>query len=155
MKNMVVHVECIPDETLLKKLGFTKKQIQHHAGKTRVLAHISNNRNQLAMVDEDPNSVSNPYERELRVEKEVLGLKYCMDKKLNNKVLVLKPKLEDWIIYACKKSNIDLKKYGLPAKGDGLHGIINNRLSAYERPLDDLLQNKNECLFQLKNWLRE
>lgn len=152
---MVIHVECIPDETLLKKLGYTKKQIQHHAGKTRVLAHISHNRNQLAMVDEDPSSVPNPYERELQLKDEILGIKYCIDKRLNNKVLVLKPKLEDWIIYACRKSNIDINNYGLPAKGNGLHGIINNRLSAYERLLDDLLKKENECLVQLKNWLRE
>ena len=86
---MVIHVECIPDETLLKKLGFTKKQIQHHAGKTRVLAHISRNRNQLAMVDEDPQSVPNPYERVLQLEKEVFGIKYCIDRNLNNRVLIL------------------------------------------------------------------
>jgi hypothetical protein len=152
---MVIHVECIPDETLLKKLGFTKKQIQHHAGKTRVLAHICKNRNQLAMVDEDPQSVPNPYEQVLQFEKEAFGIKCCLDKKLNNKVLVLKPKLEDWIISACKKSNIDLDKFGLPVRGNGLHGVINNRLSAYERLLDDLLQKKSEYLFQLKDWLNE
>lgn len=152
---MVIHVECIPDETLLKKLGFTKKQIQHHAGKNKVLAHIRNNRNQLAMVDEDPDSAPNPYERVLHLEKEAFGVKYYVDKKLSNKVLVLKPKLEDWIISACRKSNVELSKYGLPTKGNGLHHVINNRLGAYQRLLDDLLQMKNENLLQLKNWLSE
>ena len=30
MKN--IHVECLPDEYLVKKLGFTRKSITHHQG---------------------------------------------------------------------------------------------------------------------------
>jgi hypothetical protein len=46
--DMEIHVECTPDETLVKKIGFTKKQVTHHAGKARVFATIQESKNQLA-----------------------------------------------------------------------------------------------------------
>ncbi|WP_315822103.1 hypothetical protein [Paraflavitalea speifideaquila] len=56
------------------------------------------------MVDEDPSAVPNPYEQMLQVKQEAFGIKYCVDEKLNNRIFILKPKLEDWIIAACKKA---------------------------------------------------
>lgn len=143
----------LPDETLVKKLGFTKKQVSHHDGKPRVFTNISCKTNQIALVDEDPGSPPHKYEKQLKFQKELHGVKYFIDSKRNNKVFVLKVKLEDWIISVCKKSNVDITKYGLPDKSNALHDIINYRLVPFAKLLDDLLQNENVAISTLKKWL--
>src|SRR5438445_5527673 len=100
---MTVHVECLPDETLVKKLGFTRKQIIHHTGKSRVFADLKLKSNQIAMVDEDPGQSKTSYETKLVFKEEANGIKYYLDPEKNNKVFVLKVKLEDWILASCKK----------------------------------------------------
>ncbi len=150
---MTIHVECLPDETLIKKLGFSKKQVKHHQGKSRVFADIRNKSGQIALVDEDPGSAPHPYEKELVLEKEANGIKYFIDKKRENKIFVLKGKLEDWIIAACAKSKTNTLSYGLPQKPNDLHDVINNRIPAFEKLLDALLENKNLPISQLSQWL--
>jgi len=51
-----VHVECLPDEALIIKMGFTWKAVIHHGGKSRVFHKLKSVSNQLALVDEDPGS---------------------------------------------------------------------------------------------------
>ncbi len=78
------------------------------------------------------------------------------DKKRNNTVFVLKVKLEDWIIECCKKSKIDITKYGsLPSKPNELHKVINDRLNSYQDLIDVLLKEKDNGVITLKNWLKE
>ncbi len=105
------------------------------------------------MVDEDPGSVPHLYEKELTFNQELNGIKYLVDEKRNNKILVLKVKLEDWLISACRKSEINIVQYGLPLKPNDLHDVINNRMHAYEKLLDALLKNGNESIAQLSKWL--
>lgn len=59
----MVHVECRPDEVLVTKLGFNKKRVKHHQGKSRVFHSLKQTKDQLAMVDEDPGSPGHPYEK--------------------------------------------------------------------------------------------
>jgi len=152
---MLVHVECIPDETLLKKLGFVRKQIRHHNGKPLVFGYIRKKTNQVAMVDEDPDSPKHPYEFTFSLQKEKCGIKYFLDRERNNHVLVLKGKLENWIIESCRTDNIDPRKYNLPIKPNDLHEVINNRLKNFENLLSTLIESNNEAILTLKKWLYE
>jgi len=83
---MTIHVECLPDETLLKKGGFAKKQIKNHDGKSRVFADLLKNTNQFAMVDEDPGSAKTSYEMGLKCQKEMYGISFFLDGKRNNNI---------------------------------------------------------------------
>ena len=147
---MVIHIECLPDETLLKKLGYSRKQIEHHQGKSRVLGKISSLKDQIGLIDEDPMAAQHTYEQSLITESISNGVTLRKDVEKNNKVLILKVKLEDWIISACKKSHIEPADFGLPNKPNELHSVINNRIAAYERLLDALLAEKNPNLLTLK-----
>jgi len=155
----IIHLECKPDEKLAMKLGITRKQIEHHNGKSRVYAALEKNKNQIGIVDEDPDP--NPdhpkysYENNLVLIEEQYGIKRFFDEKQGNTVLVLKVKLEDWLISVCKNSKINMTKppYSLPNKGNSLHNVINDRLPAYEKLLDDLLTKKSIPLLTLKAWL--
>ena len=62
-----VHVECKPDETLVRKLGVSRKSVTHHQGKSKVFALLKKNKDQLAMVDEDPMSTKTTYERSFQL----------------------------------------------------------------------------------------
>lgn len=150
---MFINVECLPDETLSKVIGFGKKQIIHHQGKSRVFANICKKTDQIAIVDEDPGSPKHEYEKQLILRDEANGIRYYLDQKRKNKVFVLSVKLEDWIIFQCKKSNIDIKGYGLPDKPNDLHNVINYRLEAFKNLLNDLIQT--EAFTKLKKWINE
>jgi hypothetical protein len=151
--NITAHVECTPDEALLRKIGFTKKQISHHQGKSRVYADILRKNGQVALVDEDPGQASHPYIRNLILQAEEYGIKYFLDRHRNNKVFVLKVKLEDWIIAACQGDKVKMHDFGLPDKPNDLHEVIIHRLKNFESLLDFLQTNKNKPIRKLKDWM--
>jgi hypothetical protein len=147
-----VHVECLPDEALIKMLGFTRKSVTHHSGKSRVFSRLKLVSNQLAMVDEDTGSAKTEYERKLVLVNEVQGIKLYSDKS-GNKIIVLKGKLEDWVIAICKRAEIKLSEFGLPEKPNDLHSVINQRINKLEKLIEYLLKNRNTEVTQLKDWL--
>lgn len=147
-----VHVECKPDELFLSKLGFSKKSIVHHTGKSRVFHFLKKNKNQLAIVDEDPGSIKSSYERNLKFKEESHGIRYFVDQS-GNKIFILTGKLEDWILEVCKKNKVKPSDFNLPDKPNELHEVINNRLNNFGRLIDLLLENECSSILQLKSWL--
>ncbi|SRR6266511_2337329 len=148
-----VHVECYPDEHLVVRLGFQKKVITHHQGRSRIFTKLSKTKNELALVDEDPESGRNNHEKSLKVIEEFEGIKYLKDH-YGNKVCMLAGKLEDWIISQCKRSKIQLSGFGLPDKADDLHDVINNKLESFGKLIDKLIESKNPGILKLKEWLK-
>jgi hypothetical protein len=151
-KTKEIHVECLPDELLVSKLGFTRKLVTHHTGKSRVFHKLKQSHNVLALVDEDPGAPMTTYEMSLKWVQTLNGIKCYIDNN-GNKVAVLTNKLEDWIIAICNQANIDLAKFGLPEKPNALHGVINQRLTKFAQLIDMLLQSNNESIKNLKDWL--
>lgn len=147
-----IHVECLPDETLVRKIGFPRKSITHHTGKSRVFYRLSKSEGHLAMVDEDPGSPQSSYEKNLLLVSDKFGVKLFKDS-ASNKVLVLQGKLEDWIISVCHQAQIDIEKFGLPVKANELHRIINQRLAQLEKLIDHLQQTDNPHFNYLKSLL--
>ncbi|MEQ9102413.1 hypothetical protein [Imperialibacter sp.] len=151
MKN--VHVECYPDEALVKKLGFTRKCIIHHAGRSRVFKKLSQMNGGLAVVDEDLGSPRSTYEKNLRFVEESNGLKLYADS-LQNKAIVLNDKLESWIVYLCKSSGVKLSDFKLPDKPKQLHDVIHHSIPKFEALLDHLVEINSPGLAQLSKWLK-
>lgn len=149
----IVHVECLPDEILVKKLGITRKMVNHHSGKSRVFNKLRTSNNEIGMVDEDPGSIKTAFEQSLKFIKEAFGVKVFSDNR-NNKILILSGKLEDWIITACKSTGVNMNQFGLPDRPNDLHGIINHRLSSFEKLIDHLKENNNPSLALLKDLLK-
>ena len=147
-----VHVECRPDELLISKLGFPRKLIVHHQGKSRVFHALSRNKGILAMVDEDPGCAKPKYEKSLYFKEEFDGIKYYNDKS-GNKIFILKDKLENWIIWVCKKQKVNLTNFGLPNKPNDLHDVINYKLQNFSRLIDELIKQKSPAVLKLKAWL--
>jgi len=147
-----VHVECNPDELLVSKLGFTRKLITHHQGKSRIFQVLSKNKNQLAMIDEDPGSSKTSYEKALYFVEEAEGIKYFSDQS-GNKIIVLNGKLEDWLINISERFKVNMSEFGLSKKSHELHGEINQKLPDLAKLVDYLLTKKNPALLKLKTFL--
>jgi hypothetical protein len=147
-----IHVECLPDEMLVSQLGFTRKIINHHSGKSRVFHQLKQSHHALALVDEDPGAPKTTYEKNLQWVQTLHGIQCYVDSR-GNKVAILTIKLEDWIIAVSKQANIDLAKFGLPDKPNALHAVINQRLVKFEQLIQALLQSNNMALQSLKDWL--
>ena len=75
-----------------------------------------------------------------------LGLIYCYDAKRNNKLIIVKPKLEDWIIGAANSKGINLEDYELSNDPDELHKLINFRISKFQELLHKLIKLKSPAL---------
>jgi hypothetical protein len=147
-----VHVECLPDETLVKKLGVTRKMVNHHAGKSRVFSKLKTTYGEIAMVDEDPGSVKTDYEKNLIFIDNSHGIRVYKDER-DNRILILNGKLEDWIIATCKTANINISLFGLPDRPNDLHGIINLRLSGFEKLIEHLKNDNNPGIILLMSLL--
>jgi hypothetical protein len=147
-----VHVECLPDERFVSKLGFTKKQIIHHSRRSLIFKKLRKTKNHLAIVDEDPGSGRDSYEKTIIIVEEFKGIKYYKDNSVN-KIFVLKGKLEDWIVDACKQNKIKLSTFKLPERPDDLHDVINYKLDNFGKLIDELIKKRNPGILKLKEWL--
>jgi hypothetical protein len=148
-----IHVECLPDETLLKQLGFSKKSITHHSGKSRVFKKLQSVKNEVAMVDEDPGSAKHPYENKLKRIETKEGISKYTDAS-GNIVVVLEGKLEDWIVSVCKKDKVKLDSFNLPDNPDKLHDKINYSLPHFEKLVKHLKDTNNKAIQYLTDCLK-
>jgi hypothetical protein len=149
-----LHLECKPDETLAKVLGKTKKEILHHNDKGRVCKYLSQNTGLTGMIDEDPNSAQPSYLEKLTDTTDKYQVKELSNAKTGNKMLVLCPRLEEWIIDVCQKNNVAISDFGLSDKPNTLHGEINSKLAKFEELLVYLLEEaKSKELLHLKSLL--
>jgi hypothetical protein len=137
---MIYYTECKPDSALVRTLGIPKKEIIHLAGKPNVCKRLENRENCRGLIDEDPFSVQPPYLKKLQVKEDLsgYGLKILDDNYHNNDLIILCPRLEEWVLKAVKEAKIDIKKYNLPDDGERLHKKINISIDKFEKLIKDL-----------------
>lgn len=107
----MIYVECKPDAALVQILTqLSHRGIVHELkGKYEVVERISSGRNARRMVDEDPGSVQPAYLARMEVLRDLpqSGLKMLEDVARANRVVLLCPKLEDWIIRVALDAGVD------------------------------------------------
>ena len=133
---MRVCVECFADEAFVKALG--SERPAHPRSKTRVVRYVRSHKNVVGLVDEDPGATSPAGLRKYKTiqEENDLRLMEWRDKR----VIVIRPRLEDWILATAWVQEIDVKdpKYGLPDDPNDLKKVINGRLDILGVLIDDL-----------------
>lgn len=147
----MIFIECKPDEALLKSLGVTKKRVDHRGNKPEVCKALEKNNNSKGLIDEDPWSVQPSYMDRLYITqnlKEDMGIVVFSDEK-ENIVIMLCPRLEEWILSVAKECKVDIRKYGLPDDPEKLHGVVNLNLKKFHVLLDDL-KSKSKTLNSLR-----
>ena len=119
----MIYLECNTDEILARSLSLPRKEIRHLRNKGEVCKRLQRSANCKGLVDEDPGSPQPRYIGGLRAVSEKYGVKHLYDEKANNSLIVLCPRLEEWILKAAEDAKADLAKYGLPEQAAALHGI--------------------------------
>ena len=151
----MIYVECKPDAALMQVLTqLPHREIVHEQNKFEVAKKISIKGNARGLVDEDPGSVQPAYLARMEVLRDLpqRGLKMLEDVARGNRVVLLCPKLEDWIIRAAQDAGRDLRdhRYNLPNTPTRLHREITFDLRKFERLVEDLLGTPRlRCLRRL------
>lgn len=151
---MRILVECYPDAALLRSLGVSSKQLRHERCKGEVVKRVLKFAPATGLIDEDPTSAQ---PREMDNYKQVdtaeglclLARRDCKDKRL----IVICPKLEDWLIKRAKTSGIQPEDYGLPSNPDRLHSIPRyEQKEGFRRFLEEL-KEKDKGIQILRQWI--
>lgn len=124
----MTYFECYADEVVLRAVGFSSKDLEHSFGRSKVCHKLSKDANSIGFVDEDPNKAQDPYMRYLFTLPPIYRDEHLLcftDIKSKNKLLVVRPNLEGWIIKLVTERKIDLKRdYGLPKDWKELHDVL-------------------------------
>ena len=121
---MKVFVECYPDAALLRALGVSKKQLRHERCKGEVVKRVHKFDCATGLVDEDPTSTQ---PRDLDNYKQIQTVEgLCLLTRRNDdnkRLVIICPRLEEWLVSRAKSSGIRPEDYGLPGDPDRLHSI--------------------------------
>jgi hypothetical protein len=150
-------VECKPDTVLVQVLtGASRKNIVHAGNKSELLKKLTERfTNSKGLVDEDSGSYQPPHLRRFE-EKQSLAkyaIKVLHQRSGNNTLIMLCPKLEDWIIKAAYEVDVNPEKYGLPNSPEELHRLINIRTENFEK-LVESIKDKSERVKKLRLYLK-
>ena len=151
----MVLVECYNDETVLRALGCSRKDIRRMRGKGNVINQLKKevNRNVIGMVDRDARSPNPaPLEPFTRAEAAHDAVLYTWK---DQRLVVVEDNIEDWIVKALEASGLELSDF-TPAKT----ATELNRLEArvcepgLMKAISALLDRRSAHLGTLKNYLR-
>lgn len=145
----MIVVECKPDKALIQKLSNSSKII-HAPNKSEAVKFINKIGKLTIIIDEDPDSNQPKILDSLNLLEDkssikILGNSNCI-------VIILSPRLEEWIIEAAKEANIDMNRYGLSNDPNQLHRIINRRINNLKRLICDI-EDRSRRIITLKKIL--
>ena len=149
---MLLILECKADEKLAMTLGVSRKSIRHQNDKGNVCNFLDKHTNVMGLIDEDPNSAQPRYLNGARTIGSIHNVR-VLQATNNNKIIVLLPRLEDWIIFICSLSKVNPDDFFLSSSPNQLHKEINYKLDQMENLLKELLTRKNPALNHLKSLL--
>jgi hypothetical protein len=152
---MKLFLECKPDEMLAITLGVPKSIIIHSNDKGGVCKRLSKSRGMKGMIDEDPTSAQPAYLKGLKQQDAQHGIRYLIDYQCSHRVVVLCPRLEEWILRVCRNRNgrLDITRFGLPDNANRLHEQINFQLRNFEKTINELVKLQNPAILYLQKLL--
>jgi len=154
---MKVLVECSADEVVLRSLGVPRKQLFHFGGKDKLITRLRDMPGAVGMVDEDPASTQHPdLKAGYRKVESAEGLHLLTRQGSGGqRLVVICPKLEDWLIERAKSSGIRPDDYGLPSDPDRLHSIPRyEQKEGFRRFLAEL-KERDKGMHLLRRWVFE
>mgnify|MGYP005843889063 CR=1 FL=1 len=151
----MIHVECDADQTLVMTLGVPRKEIKHVHAKGNVCNRLEKGRRTKGLIDEDPLSLQPRYVRRLRLLSDEKQIKLYHDKIAENYLIMLCPRLEEWVLKVAREVGIDISEYGLPDDADKLHTALNikSKLENFEKLIEDI-KERSGMLKTLEGFIR-
>jgi hypothetical protein len=147
----MIYVECKPDKILIHTLDI--REITHFGGRCFVCRELERRKNLVAVIDEDPRGPQPSYLKKLKLIKQQNSLKLFYDKENNNKVIMICPRLEEWILKAAKQQKIKLSDYNLPHESNQFHLVVNLDITNFQKLIHTLKKSKNKMLITLKKFI--
>jgi len=135
-------------------LGLTRKEVVHQNSKGEVCNHHAKTDVKIAIIDEDPRSGQPQYLHDFVIEEEKFGIRKLVKSGSNKIILVIKPRLEEWIIAQCAQSDVNPEDFFLPSEAKRLKDVINLRLANFSKLLDELKSKNNNGLAFLKSFFK-
>lgn len=148
-------VECDPDEVLAKVLGLTRKEIVHQNNKGEVCNYMNKSQIYLGIIDEDPGSGQPKYLNQFQFVEEKFQIKKLYKQNTKQTILIIRPRLEEWIIGQCAKSEVNPTYFHLPNNPKQLKEVINFKLDRFKTLLEELLNRQNQGLLYLVRIIKE
>ena len=143
----------------LKLTGLSNREVKVEGDRGKVLNRLVQDSNSLAMVDEDPGQDQPGQLRRMQLVADYpgAGLKLYADNRRGNLVIVVCPRLEEWIIRAAHDAGLELSgpRYNLPSGPSSLHNAINDDLRKLDRLIDDLLAAQSPRILKLQELLTQ
>ncbi len=143
-------LECKPDEALVRALGVPKKEIIHQSSKGEVINFLRRNSNCFGIVDEDPGAGIQDYFKKFSIIKERSDVVFLKEEKQGNHLIVIRPRLEEWLISQANLVSIKTSDFSLPIKGSQLHKVINSKLERVQELVLELESKKSDGILFLK-----
>ena len=150
----MVLVECYNDETVLRALGCSRRDIRRMRGKANVIGHLKKeaHRNDIGMVDRDARSPNPaPVEPFVLTEQAHDAALYIWK---DQRLVVVEDNIEDWIVKALGAAGLSLADYTPASTAAEL-----NRLEArvcepgLMKAIDALAMSRSSHLATLKRYL--
>ncbi|MBI4312045.1 MAG: hypothetical protein HY681_09720 [Chloroflexi bacterium] len=149
----MIYVECYADETLVQVVTkLPRRQIGHELkGKYGVAERLVSRSNVVGMIDEDPGKSQPRYLNGLHVAREIeeFGLRLLSDPRRGNHVVLLQPRLEEWVLTASQRNLVDIRDFGLPRNASELHGIGKSERPKLEKLFGELDRLRSPWLTNL------
>lgn len=149
-------MECNADEALAHAVGIPSRSIEHSLGRGRVCKRLQQLKDATGMVDDDPDVTKPSYFKCLAESKRDHGIRLLDDRERGNRIVILIPRLEEWLVQAAKQSGLKMTDYGFSSdNGVQLHAEINQRLKSLDGLVSSLVERKSHRLLYLKSLLVE
>jgi hypothetical protein len=151
---MKIAVECYPDEAVLRGLGVPRKQVLHEPRKGEVFNWLKKNAGAVGLVDEDPASAQpldlNNYQEAETGE----GLRlFARRGRSGQRLIMVCPRLEDWLIQRAEICGVDPRQYQLPGSAKELHAIPRyEQKDGFHRFLAEL-NGRDKGMGLLRQWI--
>jgi hypothetical protein len=153
---MSLYVECKPDETLAFALGIPRRDVEHSLNRPGVCAQLARRNGAIGMVDEDPDTAPQPYMKTLAEETWEHSIRVLRDPQRNNRLVVISPRLEEWLVQSAKSAGLKMTDFGFESdSGLHLHREINQRLDNLKRLIEALLAAKNPRILRLQSLIKQ
>lgn len=143
----MIFVECKPDKLLVRIIAdIPRKTIRHAGNKFEVIKRLSKYSQGLGIIDEDPGR-NQPIQLKTAKEistQDIKAADLILLSYKSNLVLIIRPRLEEWILKTAKELNVNPKDFKLPDDPEQLHSIINYNLDKFERFLNKIKHRKQK-----------
>jgi len=152
-----IYSECKLQTIIISVL--LNKKPAHQSGKDDVCNKLNNTKGAIGLIDEDPQAPPSPYLKKVNLKEEKEGLKLYIDNN-GNKLIVVCPNLETWLLNTFKEEKINLKDYGFSKDiseitPKNFEIQVSSNVSDFQRILHNLIKENNKKIITLKEFLEK